>query len=100
MACRRLVTGSALVLFGAAPCTGRLDVSAPPGPGAGQYEAVATAASVGKVKNLLVALPPSDAEIQAVSADPNALRGLVKQWVGTPQYTAKLQTFFAQAFAN
>ncbi|OLE63228.1 MAG: hypothetical protein AUG04_06225 [Deltaproteobacteria bacterium 13_1_20CM_2_69_21] len=70
----------------------------PPGPPPGLYEPLSVPSSVGKVKNLLVGLPPTDAEIQTVSADPNALRGLVSQWVATPEHTAKLQSFFANAF--
>jgi len=81
-------------------CTGRLDVNAPPitsGPPL-LYEPLSAAASAGKVKNLLVGLPPTDAEVAAVAADPNAMRGLVAQWAQTPQYTAKLRSFFAHAF--
>src|SRR2546426_246241 len=70
----------------------------PPGPPPGLYEPLSVPSSLGKVKNLLVGLPPTDAEIQTVSADPNALRGLVSQWVATPEHTAKLQSFFANAF--
>src|SRR5260221_8513196 len=81
-------------------CTGKLDVGAPAistGP-AGLYEPLSAAASAAKVKDLLVGLPPTDAEVAAVTADPNAIRGLVQQWVQTPQYTAKLQSFFSHAF--
>jgi len=72
--------------------------SPPAGPPPGLYEPVSVASSVGKVKNLLVGLPPTDVEIQTVSADPKALRGLVSQWMATPEYAAKLQSFFATAF--
>jgi hypothetical protein len=72
-------------------------VSTPPPP-PGLYEPVSAGSSVGKVKNLLIGLPPTDAEVQAISVDPSALRGLVSQWIATPEYTAKLQVFFAGAF--
>jgi len=92
--------GAALVLL--APVLSCMpsgsSVSATPAPPPGLYEPVSVGSSVGKVKNLLIGLPPTDAEIQAVSVDPRALRGLVSQWVATPEYTAKLQVFFASAF--
>ena len=81
-------------------CTGKLDVGvaqAPSGPPL-LYEPLSAAASAAKVKNLLIGLPPTDAEVAAVAADPNAMRDLVAQWTQTPLYTAKLQTFFAHAF--
>src|ERR1700691_1074761 len=53
---------------------------------------------VAKVKNLLVGLPPSDAEIAAVVADPTALGGLVDGWMATPQYQQKMMVFFELAF--
>jgi hypothetical protein len=82
-------------------CTGKLDIGAPaPAPPAppALYEPLSAAASAGKVKNLLTGLPPTDAEVAAATADPAALRGLVAQWLQTPQATAKLQSFFAHAF--
>src|SRR2546426_5959998 len=103
----RRAIGLALVVFASAlsclPPAGPGSTSGgppgpPPGPPPGLYEAVSVASSVGKVKNLLVGLPPTDAEIQAVGADPKALRGLVPQWITTPEYSAKLQSFFANAF--
>ena len=99
----RALIGVALVAF-TAPLSCMPGVSSdpsgpPPGPPPGLYEPMSTASSVGKVKNLLVGLPPTDAEVQAVSADPTALRGLVSQWIATPEYGAKLQAFFATAAA-
>jgi len=79
-------------------CTGKLDVPGPPPPDPGLYEPLSAAAAASKVKNLLVGLPPTDAEVQAVSADSAAMRGLVQQWARTPEHAAKLQTFFANAF--
>jgi len=90
--------GAALVVG----CNGQFDVGAPgatpqapPGP---NYQAVPAWVAAGKVKNLLTGLPPTDAEIAAVTADPSALKGLVATWIATPQYTAKLQNFFGNAF--
>jgi len=53
---------------------------------------------VAKVKNILVGMPPTDAEIAAVIADPNALPGLIDQWMTTPEYTQKMMVFFELAF--
>jgi len=79
-------------------CTGKLDVSLPGPVTEGQIEPVTVAASLAKVKGLLTGLPPTDAEVQAVQADPKALRGLVEQWMATPQHTAKMLGFFSNAF--
>ncbi len=81
-----------------AACTGKLDVTLPGPVTEGEIEPVSVATSLAKVKGLLTGLPPTDAEIQAVQADPNALRGLVQQWIATPQHTAKLLGFFSNAF--
>jgi hypothetical protein len=61
------------------------------------FEAVSPAAYVAKVKSVLVALPPTDDEIHAVTADPSALKGLVVGWQQLPQYQAKMQRFFELA---
>jgi hypothetical protein len=87
-----------LVVAALSSCTGKLDVSLPAPVIQGTIEPVSVAASLSKVKGLLTGLPPTDAEIAAVEKDPNALRGLVKQWVATPQHTAKLMGFFSNAF--
>ncbi|MHB1845293.1 MAG: hypothetical protein ACYCWW_10720 [Deltaproteobacteria bacterium] len=77
------------------------------GTGASQWEAVAVSAYVAKVKNLLTGLPPTDAEVAAVTADSTALAGLIQGWIhgtGTGNaatqagYQAKMLTFFATAF--
>ena len=39
---------------------------------------------VAKVKNLLVGLPPTDAEVQQVTADPTQLKVLIGQWQQLP----------------
>src|SRR3954471_1689520 len=79
-------------------CTGKLDVSLPGPVIEGTIEPVTVAASLSKVKGLLTGLPPTDAEVAAVTSDPKALRGLVQQWIATPQHTGKLMGFFSTAF--
>src|SRR5436853_3443805 len=90
--------GAALAAAAVVSCTGKLDVSLPGPVTEGSIEAVSVPASLAKVKGLLTGLPPTDAEIAAVTADPKALRGLVQSWIDTPQHTAKLLGFFANAF--
>jgi hypothetical protein len=62
------------------------------------YESVSVSSAVSKVKNLLVGLPASDADVAAVTVDQTALTGLVAQWMAMPAYTEKMMTFFATAF--
>lgn len=62
------------------------------------FEAVAPASYVAKVKNILTGLPPTADEVDAVVANPGALRGLVDRWVDTPEAKAKLVGFFSNAF--
>jgi hypothetical protein len=50
------------------------------------------------VKTMLTGLGPTQAEINAVSNDPTALSGLVTGWMTTPEYGAKMEDFFANAF--
>jgi hypothetical protein len=76
-------------------CTGpTYDTKTPPKP----FNADAPAIYVAKVKTILVGLPPTDAEINAVVADPNALAGLVDQWMALPQYEPKMMVFFELTF--
>jgi hypothetical protein len=53
---------------------------------------------VAKVKNVLVGLPPTDKELQAVVADPSQLGTLVDQWMAMPEYQTKMLRFFELAF--
>jgi hypothetical protein len=62
------------------------------------FQPDAPAVYVAKVKNILVGLPPSDAEVQAVQKDPAQLGALVDQWMALPQYTQKMMVFFELAF--
>jgi hypothetical protein len=62
------------------------------------YDPDSPAVYVAKVKNILVGLPPTDAEVAAVVADPTALNGLVGSWMALPQYQQKMMVFFELAF--
>jgi hypothetical protein len=62
------------------------------------FTADAPATYVAKVKNILVALPPTDDEIKLVTADPTQLGALVDQWMKMPAYATKMQRFFELAF--
>jgi hypothetical protein len=81
-----------------ASCKGKLDVSLPGPVVQGQIDPVSVASSLTKVKGLLTGLPPTDAEVAAVQADPRALRGLVTQWMTAPEHTGKMLRFFSNAF--
>jgi hypothetical protein len=73
------------------------DSATPPGPN-GPFEPEPAEVYVAKVKNILVGLPPTDAEVAAVQADPNALGGLVDGWMQLPEYEQKMMVFFQLAF--
>ena len=62
------------------------------------YEPNSPAVYVPKVKNMLTGLPATDAEVQAVVADPNALRGLIDGWMALPEFQVRAQDFFRIAF--
>jgi hypothetical protein len=57
---------------------------------------------VAKVKNILTGMPPTDAEVQAVTADPTQLGALIDTWMTDPAYAplyqAKMRVFFELAF--
>src|SRR5690242_6228438 len=54
------------------------------------FQPTAPASYVAKVKDLLVGQPPTDDEVRSVTLDPQALRGLIDLWMGTPEYRAKM----------
>src|SRR5262249_20337055 len=62
------------------------------------FEPLSVPASVTKVKALLTGMAPTQAEIDAVAADPGKLRTLVLGWMKLPQYTIKMERFFGEAF--
>ena len=80
------------------PASPSLGAPAPPADAASTFASVPPEVYVAKVKNLLVGLPPTDAEIAAVTADPTQLKGLIDGWMKLPQYTAKMKVFFELAF--
>ncbi len=63
-----------------------------------QFQADAPTVYVAKVKNILVGLPPTDAEIAQVTADPSSLGTLVDGWMQMPEYQQKMMVFFELAF--
>jgi hypothetical protein len=84
-------------VLGLSACTQQRMATIAPLPGQ-PFQADPPEVYVAKVKNLLVGLPPTDAEVQAVRADPTSLSGLVDGWMARPEYQAKMLTFFALAF--
>jgi hypothetical protein len=62
------------------------------------FQAVPPAVYVAKVKNILVGLPPTDAEVKTVEANPAGLKNLIDGWVTLPQYEQKMLRFFQLAF--
>ena len=70
------------------------DAGPPPVP----FHAVPAAIYVAKVKNVLVGLPPSDAEVMQVQGDPSKLKALISGWMQLPQYAEKMKRFFELAF--
>jgi hypothetical protein len=68
----------------------------PPGPTG--FSPLPASASVAKVKNVLVGLPPTDDEVTAVAADPSALKSLIGNWMQLPEYRQKMLRFFELAF--
>ena len=65
---------------------------------AAPFEPVGPMTYVPKVKNLLTGLAATDAEVQAVVKDPNALRGLIDQWMTLPSFKLRMLDFFRNAF--
>ena len=79
------------------------DVSTDAGSGdatdlADRFEPTTPSTYVAKVKNILIGLPATDAEIEQVTNDPTALRGLIDGWIAQPQFESRAQDFFRNAF--
>ncbi|GAC1352287.1 MAG: hypothetical protein NVS3B20_10100 [Polyangiales bacterium] len=53
---------------------------------------------VAKVKTLLTALSPTDAEVKSATQDPSAMRGLIDSWMARPEFREKMLVFFRNAF--
>jgi hypothetical protein len=62
------------------------------------FEPTSPASYTAKVKDLLTGLPPTAAELAAVTGDGKALRGLIDTWMATPQFQTKMLAFFKNAF--
>ena len=91
------VVGAA-VFAAAVACSSKTPALRNEQPPGGTFEPVAPRVYVAKVKNILVGLPPSDAELRAVEADPGALAALVDAWMQLPSYAWKMMRFFELAF--
>src|SRR5687768_10091261 len=82
------------------PINGKTDppggpaMTMPPPP----YEPISARAYATKVKDLLTGLPLQDDELQAVNANPQALRGLIDTWMGNTAFREKMLEFFKKAF--
>ena len=68
------------------------------GMGVVAFQPVSPYVYVPKVKNLLLGLPASDAEVNAVIADPAQMKSLITAWMQQPAYVGKMQRFFELAF--
>ncbi len=93
----RIASAVAVLL---AACSGEIGPNTG-GDGSGSgipFEPVAPSAYVPKVKNLLTGLAATDAEVAAVVADPNALKGLIDQWMQAPEFETRMEDFFRNAF--
>ena len=86
----------AAALAGGLACSSKGHPAAPDGGAA--FEAAPPRVYVAKVKNILVGLAATDAEVAAVEADPRALAPLVDGWMKLPEYGAKMLRFFQLAF--
>jgi hypothetical protein len=62
------------------------------------FDPLPVSAYVTKVKTLLTGLAPTQAEIDAVTANPKSLGDLVDAWMKLPAYHAKMELFFGDAF--
>jgi hypothetical protein len=95
---RRAATGAALAVAITAAAGCGTDTAGTGDNSAATFTADPPAVYVAKVKNILVGQPPSDAEIAQVTADPNALGGLIDGWMKLPEYQQKMLVFFELAF--
>lgn len=62
------------------------------------FEPVTAQVYVPKVKNLMTGLAATDQEVAAVTANPDALKGLIDQWMALPEFQARMLDFFRNAF--
>lgn len=95
---RRWALGAALVVAAATWAGCGNDTAGGDGGGEMPFVPDPPSVYVAKVKNILVGLPPTDAEVAQVTADPDALGGLIDGWMALPQYQQKMMVFFELAF--
>src|SRR5262245_38995365 len=67
------------------------------------FETISTRAAVGKVKNLLTGMPPTDQDVATVTANGvTGLQSLIDAWTTAPEfkdlYRQKMLAFFRNAF--
>jgi hypothetical protein len=89
---------SAAACNGGSPAAPTMGATPPLAEAGTAFQAVPPSVYVAKVKDILVGLPPTDAEVSAVTTDPTQLKTLIDGWMQLPEYTAKMQVFFALAF--
>ncbi len=94
-------------VLGAAACSSSSSssssTSTPPPPASDggtvmPFHADPPAVYVAKVKNILVGLPPTDAEVKQIEGDPSQLGALIATWQQQPEYATKMMRFFELAF--
>jgi hypothetical protein len=95
---KRAATGAALAVAIAAAAGCGTDTAGNGDDAVATFTPDPPAVYVAKVKNILVGQPPSDDEIAQVTADPNALGGLIDGWMKLPEYQQKMLVFFELAF--
>jgi hypothetical protein len=79
-------------------CSSRGTGGGEPADAGSPFQPVTPRVYVAKVKNILVGLAPTDAEVQAVASDAAQLGVLVDGWMTLPEYTRKMMRFFELAF--
>lgn len=62
------------------------------------FDPLPVASYVAKIKTLLTGIAPTQAEIDAVTADATSLGSYVDSWTKLPAYQTKMDLFFADAF--
>lgn len=72
------------------------DQGGPVGPEPAPFDPVPAYVSLRAVKLNLTGDVPTEAEVSAVQADPQALKGLVAQWLETPEFKVKMLAFLTK----
>jgi hypothetical protein len=93
-----LLLAAVVVVSSGSACSSHRSGDLAPPDGGAAFSPTPPAVYVAKVKNILVGLAPSAAELDAVAGDPQALPGLVDTWMALPQYRGKMLRFFQLAF--